>query len=919
MRGAWASVLTLCVCLFFAFYTLSAFAADDTNRLLTPPQGSDGLYMEHATFGDVIGLQPGFETMMGKPLSIAPRAPLVKAPQNSIAPAKIQKSALTTPKIAPSLQPQPQQFIRDVAPIYTQEFLATTLHAQERSATLLSKADLRDIRARRITQDKTRKRAAADLKKARKIRLSELPRDRNEIKLIAQELDRPKIAVSLAQASEDHLSAPKPAVKRLEIADISLTPRNTKPDVKRLFAEAADRYKTRQRLENFEIALQGTDRSAPSLELSAEREAVQNQLAQAQGPASNLRALTQINPLFESGIASNAVMDMPDALDIEGVDDLPLAQLETLNIQISALDRTAPASPPDAPQAYTFAAPTAGLDDLLQIRTAIILLDDENTLKPQSVSLSVQEIPLLPQDWLGLRAAAPKRQRTFFTAEDYANIDAEIFAEIAALDITLAAAPRDRTLYKPELIAANDVSLSDALTKEQSLAVIDMVGLPGDARILDVANEERATLVASVKNTSTQYTPQPIGVGGLETLRDAVEHAVATNPDIKIAEAQQEDAYYAVNEARAGFLPKLDLNAGAGPEISRQSGADEIVRMRREVNATLRQTVFDFGLTRYDYLRAKEGLESAKLETLQSVEELVYEVSVSYLGVLQQQKVVALAHQNLEAHEYILDLVTAQKEAGQGTAADVNRVSSSLSNARSFMLEEESKLQQSRDQYRRLLNAPPGLLVDPLLDLSLLPQSAEEAAQRIEAESPRLLQVKADAKSIENQLRSQRGNYLPKVELEVQGNLNTDLAGETGQTRDARAMMFLRYNLYNGGADAAVAARLRARVKEVGYEFEKKRREVEQNIRNDFTAIDASRAKVNTIREQVGAAKEVVRLYEQQFRAGDRTAFDLLDAQQALIGAKLEQILNSYQETRAGFRVMQQLGNLYYVLTADSN
>ncbi|MGD1955641.1 MAG: TolC family protein, partial [Sphingomonadales bacterium] len=313
----------------------------------------------------------------------------------------------------------------------------------------------------------------------------------------------------------------------------------------------------------------------------------------------------------------------------------------------------------------------------------------------------------------------------------------------------------------------------------------------------------------------------------------------------------------------------------------------------------------------------KQSYEASKLKTHQRVEELTYDVTGAYLGVLQQQKVVNLAQQNLVAHRYILNLVTAQKEAGQGTAADVNRVSSSLSNAESFMLEEESKLQQSRDQYRRLLDAPPGLLVDPIIDLSLLPQTAEDAAARSVTESPQLLQVKADERSIKNQLRSQRGNYLPKVEMEVQGNLRTDVAGETGSIRDARAMMFLRYNVFNGGADTAVASRLRARVKEIGYEFEKQKRTVEQDIRNDFTAIDASRAKIETISDQVDAAQEVVRLYEEQFRAGDRTAFDLLDAQQALINAKLEQVLNKYQETRAAYRVLQQLGSLYYALTSQ--
>jgi len=505
------------------------------------------------------------------------------------------------------------------------------------------------------------------------------------------------------------------------------------------------------------------------------------------------------------------------------------------------------------------------------------------------------------------------KDSAFWSADYGVGIKPIALSPQAWFDLDVRPLDRPTSLFTPEQYAQVE---TPQLTKNQSFQVIDTVGLPGDAQVIGPDGVEISTLVASTQNTPTAYEAKPIGMGGVETLRDAVEHAIATNPDVKIAEARQEDAFYAVREARAGFLPKLDLNAGAGPEISRQSGAEEIVRIRQELNATLRQTVFDFGLTQYDYLRAKEGYEAAKLDTLQSIEALVYDVSIAYLGVLQQQGVVALAQDNIDAHEGILALVTAQKEAGQGTAADVNRVASSLANARSFLLEEESKLQQARDQYRRLLNAPPGVLVDPALNLGILPQTADEAAIRIVTESPQLLRVKADTKSIQNQLRSQRGNYFPRVELEVQGNMNTDVAGETGQVRDARAMMYLRYNLYNGGADAAVSSRLRARVKEVGFEFEKQRREVEQNIRNDFTAIEASRAKVETIDQQVKAAKEVVRLYEQQFRSGDRSAFDLLDAQQALINAKLEQILNTYQETRAGFRVLQQLGSLYYALTA---
>lgn len=924
-RATKASAQTLVLCALLLTVSHDALAKDDTDQTkIEAPNQSSGLFMEQATYGDVIGLQPGFEkTTTGKALSITPDKPYKKAPSSGAASAKIQNSALNLPKAAS--QTPAQQFVREIAPILPPGFEDLSLEPYNKDRTLLTGDEQKSLQQRQKMLAKARKRALADLKNASKIAVAAPARDLNQIKAIAS--DRP--ALALSTLSDDALAAPRlPAAPPAPIDPIAVTVRNTQRTLltKGERQQALEQFNARRaafaQLDAFDVSLKALERTDTTIADTAESAAQAQQLttpsealetkaidktvfANAQGTADSLEAVTKSHiPSVLAEIVPHTAFEM-----------VPMAH-PALEFAALARSTTTPTEKMESTARFASSDGTAATVEAVTTDYSAVTLNASAI--PGGLEGTVLEpVKAYPAQWSAIEVAAAARPSSLFSATAYSEIDAEILAEIVAFEANLIAPERDRVLYTPLLVAQAESAITDGLTKSQSLAVIDMVGLPGDAQVMDVKNEDRATLVASIKNTSTKYEAQPIGMGGLETLRDAVEHAVATNPDIKIAEAQQEDAYYAVNEARAGFLPKLDLNAGAGPEVSRQSGQEEIVRIRREVNATLRQTVFDFGLTRYDYLRAKEGYESAKLETLQSIEELVYDVSVSYLGVLQQQRVVALAHQNLEAHEGILNLVNAQKEAGQGTAADVNRVTSSLANARSFMLEEESKLQQSRDEYRRLLNAPPGILVDPLLDLSLLPSSADEAAQRIEAESPQLLQVKADEKSVKNQLRSQRGNYLPKVEFEVQGNMNTDLAGETGQTRDARAMMFLRYNLYNGGADAAVAARLRARVKEVGYEFEKQRREVEQNIRNDFTAIDASRAKVDTIRDQVDSAKEVVRLYEEQFRAGDRTAFDLLDAQQALITAKLEQVLNTYQETRAGFRVMQQLGSLYYALTAE--
>ncbi|MEO0410685.1 MAG: TolC family outer membrane protein [Pseudomonadota bacterium] len=867
----------------------------------------DPIYMDRATFGDVIGLQPGFERFIEP--SAGPADAMVQQPETwdtqspsapPLSPARVIKAAVQP--MLPVIKPEAQFVQRVQAPPFN-----VSLKALERPKALLGSADKKQIKTRQKELARQRAFAAKELKASRDITVASVPRDVLAIKSIAAEFsarDAEKTAMrtQLAQAQSialERLERPtslapalNPQIPTVSVAALERGVSSIAEGAKSLQAALLEPIQT------IEIAALKRPISVFETQETPKRTV----MAAIKSGHTNAQLTTQQVATFDIRLVP---LMRPESL-VPKPDPLPAL----VRKQLATLPKTKNPLADYNAQIVRSAAANADND---------ISVQQKRTANPPSDAAAKITLAGIGA-WQGLVGETTQTAQSASIVES-APIAAEQLkepAKVASAESTALESLRAGAGETAPSIEATPQTLQqDFLTREQSLDVIDMVGLPGEAKLLNVPNEDRGSIVASVKTTSTKYEARPIGQGGLETLRDAVEHAIATNPDVKIAEAQQEDAFYAVREARSGFLPKVDINAGGGPEVSRQSGNEEITRIRRELNATLRQTVFDFGLTQFDYRRAKQNYESAKLEKLQSVEDLTYEVTTAYLGVLQQQKVVALAHQNLEAHEYILNLVTAQKEAGQGTAADVNRVASSLSNAESFMLEEESKLQQARDQYRRLLDAPPGLLVDPLLDLSLLPQSPQDAADRSVEESPRLLQVKADTKSIRNQLRSHRGNFLPKVEVEVQGNLRTDVAGETGETRDARAMMFLRYNAFNGGADSAVSARLRARIKEIGFEFEKQRREVEQNIRNDFTAIDASRAKVDTIRDQVDAAKEVVRLYEEQFRAGDRTAFDLLDAQQALINAKLEQVLNSYQENRAAFRVLQQLGSLYYALTSD--
>lgn len=424
--------------------------------------------------------------------------------------------------------------------------------------------------------------------------------------------------------------------------------------------------------------------------------------------------------------------------------------------------------------------------------------------------------------------------------------------------------------------------------------------------------------------TAPQELPVPIAAdvpvaiapdARTEALRAAIVEALRSNPEIQIALARQDDAKYGVNEAAAGYLPHMDVAIAIGNEFSDpQLGSSTMLR-RGEGLLSVRQNVWDFGTTINDIKRARASYRSAQWGTREKIEGISYDITTAYLSVLERQKLLSLAEQSLAAHQKILKMVTTQNDLGLTTPADVSRAKARAENVQAQIQDRKSALEQAREAFRRLTDHLPGVAVDVPSAASALPASADAAVAMIADHSPRMAQAVQDRRSIERQRASQTGNFLPKVGLLAQANWRDDVQGRTGKNSDARVMFTVTYGFLNGGADVAVRNRLSARLREADYELERRRREVEQDLRIDFNALEAARTKTATIESEIASSEKVAQLYTQQFREGRRTVFDLLDSQQSLFDARANLVSNGTAKQLAEFRVLQKLGGLFDLLS----
>ncbi len=411
--------------------------------------------------------------------------------------------------------------------------------------------------------------------------------------------------------------------------------------------------------------------------------------------------------------------------------------------------------------------------------------------------------------------------------------------------------------------------------------------------------------------TDAEAPAAPAAPGKTESLTDAIVASLRGNPEIQISLAQQDDARYGVDEARANYLPRIDISGAWGREFARTIPSAASQRYRSEATVALNQNLWDFGVTINDIKRARASYRSAQWGTRERIEAISYDIANAYLGVLLQQNLVSLAEGEIASVRKILRIVTVQKDLGLTTPADVERAQTRLDNVRSQLLDRQSALEQARNAYKRLTDHMPLRAAEVPAAGSALPESADAAVDLIDTRSPRLAQAVEDRRSLDKQYDSQADTALPRIGLSIASDYRQDVLGATGRAVDARAMVTFSYRLYNGGAATATRHRIAARLRQADYELDRRRREVEQDIRIDYASLGAAREKIATIEAEIASAERVADLYKQQFRGGRRTVFDLLDAEQLLFAAKAKQNANLIALRAAEYRVLQKLGGLF--------
>lgn len=367
-------------------------------------------------------------------------------------------------------------------------------------------------------------------------------------------------------------------------------------------------------------------------------------------------------------------------------------------------------------------------------------------------------------------------------------------------------------------------------------------------------------------------------------LRDAVQAALNTNPEIRQAVANRVATQEERVQAQGLWYPRVSVEGSAGIRslrnpTRRSIGLADQTLYPIEGQLIVDQLLFNSGGREAEIKRQASRTDAAAARVEERSEFVALNVARTYIDYLLQQRLVAIADDNATFHERLAGDLREGVSRGSISVADQQQAEERLQSARARVTEAREDLETAGITFRTLTGMPIDSVSMPP-DLSqFVPATLEEAEALARVNNPRVQEAIADLNTSREDIRAARAEIGPRVNLEGRARAGHDIDGFAGRTTDLQANVVLRWLLYNGGTKEANVREQRNRADEVHARLFDRTRHAEEDVRTAWNRLTNQSRLVTELETQGRITDDLLLSYREQFNIGRRSLLDVLDAQ----------------------------------------
>ncbi|WP_423143119.1 TolC family outer membrane protein [Parablastomonas sp. CN1-191] len=402
-----------------------------------------------------------------------------------------------------------------------------------------------------------------------------------------------------------------------------------------------------------------------------------------------------------------------------------------------------------------------------------------------------------------------------------------------------------------------------------------------------------------------------------DDLRQALELAYRTNPQLEAARAQQRAVDEGVPIARSAQLPSIAGTAAYTEFVKKSS--DSSVSPDRAFSAGVDVSVPIFaGGAIKNSIRAAETRVKAGQQDLRGTESDVFtQVVAAYMDVILGQAIVGLNRSNIQVLDVNLQATRDRFQIGDLTRTDVAQSGARLAVARSQTRTAESNLIAARERYIQVVGKPP-VNLQPPPPLPGLPATAEEAVQTALESNPDLEAARQRSRAAGYDTNVAGAGRLPRVSV-FTGADYSDYLGSLGgpsippgsisqRSTAATAGVRATIPIFQGGLPAAQERQAQAREgatleNEIAIE-----RQIVAGVRTAFAQWKSANDVITSSQTGVDAATLSLEGVRAENTVGNRTILDILNAEQELLNAQVQLVTARRNAYVAGFNLLATMG-----------
>ena len=407
-----------------------------------------------------------------------------------------------------------------------------------------------------------------------------------------------------------------------------------------------------------------------------------------------------------------------------------------------------------------------------------------------------------------------------------------------------------------------------------------------------------------------------------DTIEAALVRAYQNNPQLNAQRAQVRSIDENVPQALSGYRPRVAVTASAGyqyTDTNTTAGGSPTAIVRTEIHGanaprsaglTVSQTLFN-GQQTANRTRAAESQVSGSREALRVLEQSVLlSAATIYMDYLRDSAIVAVNQSNVRVLEQTLKQTRDRFNVGEVTRTDVAQSEAQLAAGKTQLLTAEANLTTTRANFRRIIgNEPvdlaPGSPVDRFLPATL-PSSVELSL----IENPNVTAAMFGIDVNYLQVKINEGALLPTVTFQASVQQSYEQTMTIFRSFGASAIAQLSVPVYQGGAEYSLIRQSKETLAQQRLALEQTRDQTRANTVTAWGQLVAGKAQVASAQAQVTASEIALNGVREEAKAGQRTTLDVLNAQQALVNARVALVTAQHDRVVASYAVLNSIGRL---------